>query len=140
VHDRIAAGELDKAIQPLQRAAELSGTGEMFVRLGEVNMGREDWNAMQAALERGLNKGQLKDAAYAEMLMGVGNLTELTDADSAGLNVLLLGFCQEVGVRSVLTTEVINWCRSCVREPTSVAAASTSLTPVTGACRRCRRS
>lgn len=52
----------------------------------------------------------------AEMLMGVGNLTELTDADSAGLNVLLLGFCQEVGIRSVLTTEVINWCRSCVRE------------------------
>jgi dihydropteroate synthase-like protein len=52
----------------------------------------------------------------AEMLMGVGNLTELTDADSAGLNVLLLGFCQEVGVRSVLTTEVINWCRSSVRE------------------------
>jgi dihydropteroate synthase-like protein len=52
----------------------------------------------------------------AEILMGVGNLTELTDVDSAGVNVLLLGFCQEVGVRSVLTTEVINWCRSAVRE------------------------
>jgi len=52
----------------------------------------------------------------AEMLMGVGNLTELTDCDSAGVNVLLLGFCQEVGIRSILTTEVINWCRSCVRE------------------------
>ncbi len=52
----------------------------------------------------------------AEMLMGVGNLTELTDVDSAGVNVLLLGFCQELGIRSVLTTEVINWCRSCVRE------------------------
>jgi dihydropteroate synthase-like protein len=52
----------------------------------------------------------------AEMMMGVGNLTELTDVDSAGLNVLLLGFCQEVGIRSVLTTQVINWCRSCVRE------------------------
>ena len=51
-----------------------------------------------------------------EMLMGVGNLTELTDADSAGINVLLLGFCQEAGIRSVLTTEVINWCRSSVRE------------------------
>jgi dihydropteroate synthase-like protein len=51
-----------------------------------------------------------------EMMMGVGNLTELTDVDSAGLNVLLLGFCQELGIRSVLTTEVINWCRSCVRE------------------------
>ncbi len=52
----------------------------------------------------------------AELMMGVGNLTELTDADSAGVNVLLLGFCQELGIRSVLTTEVINWCRSCVRE------------------------
>jgi dihydropteroate synthase-like protein len=52
----------------------------------------------------------------AEMMMGVGNLTELTDVDSAGVNVLLLGFCQEVGVRSVLTTQVINWCRSCIRE------------------------
>ena len=52
----------------------------------------------------------------AEMMMGVGNLTELTDVDSAGVNVLLLGFCQELGIRSVLTTEVINWCRSSVRE------------------------
>ena len=53
---------------------------------------------------------------WSEMLMGVGNLTELTDVDSAGVNVALLGFCQEAGIRSVLTTEVINWCRGCVRE------------------------
>jgi dihydropteroate synthase-like protein len=52
----------------------------------------------------------------AALMMGVGNLTELTDVDSAGVNVMLLGFCQEVGVGSVLTTEVINWCRSSVRE------------------------
>jgi dihydropteroate synthase-like protein len=52
----------------------------------------------------------------AAMMMGVGNLTELTDVDSAGVNVLLIGFCQELGIRSVLTTEVINWCRSSVRE------------------------
>ncbi len=52
----------------------------------------------------------------AEILMGVGNLTELTDVDSAGVNVLLLGFCQELGIRSVLTTEVINWCRSSICE------------------------
>jgi dihydropteroate synthase-like protein len=54
--------------------------------------------------------------ADAEMLMGIGNLTELTDADSAAINVLLLGFCQELGVRSVLTTQVINWARTSVRE------------------------
>ena len=53
---------------------------------------------------------------HAEMMMGVGNLTELTDADSAGINVLLAGVCQELGIRSVLTTEVINWGRSAVKE------------------------
>ncbi|HEY1188966.1 MAG TPA: DUF6513 domain-containing protein [Gemmata sp.] len=52
----------------------------------------------------------------AELMMGIGNLTELTDADSAGLNVVLAGFCQELGVRSVLTTEAINWARSAVKE------------------------
>jgi dihydropteroate synthase len=52
----------------------------------------------------------------AEMLMGIGNLTELTDADSAAINVLLLGICQELSIRSVLTTEVINWSRTSVRE------------------------
>ncbi len=50
------------------------------------------------------------------LMMGVGNLTELTDVDSAGVNTLLVGFCQELGIRSVLTTEVINWARTSVKE------------------------
>ncbi|MBI2192290.1 MAG: dihydropteroate synthase [Planctomycetes bacterium] len=53
---------------------------------------------------------------HAELMMGIGNLSELTEVDSAGINLLLAGFCQEVGIRSVLTTEVINWARSSVRE------------------------
>jgi dihydropteroate synthase-like protein len=52
----------------------------------------------------------------AAMMMGVGNVTELTDVDSAGVNVVLAGFCQEVGIRSVLTTQVINWARTSVKE------------------------
>lgn len=51
-----------------------------------------------------------------EMLMGIGNLTELTEVDAAGVNVLLVGFCREQRIRHVLTTQVANWCRSCVRE------------------------
>ena len=50
------------------------------------------------------------------MLMGIGNVTELTDCDSAGINMVLLAICQELGIGSVLTTEVINWARSSVRE------------------------
>lgn len=52
----------------------------------------------------------------AAMMMGIGNLTELTDADSAGVNTLLLAICQELGIQSVLTTQVINWARTSVAE------------------------
>jgi dihydropteroate synthase len=52
----------------------------------------------------------------AALLMGLGNLTELTDVDSAAVNTIMLGFCQELEIRSVLTTAVINWARSSVRE------------------------
>jgi dihydropteroate synthase len=52
----------------------------------------------------------------AEMLMGIGNLTELTAADSTGMNAVLVAVCQELGVRAVLTTEVIPWARGAVRE------------------------
>ena len=51
-----------------------------------------------------------------EILMGIGNITELTDADTTGMNALLIGFCQELGIRHVLTTEVIPWARGAVRE------------------------
>lgn len=50
------------------------------------------------------------------IMMGIGNLTELTEVDSAGMNFLLAGICEELGIRSVLTTEVISWARSSVRE------------------------
>jgi dihydropteroate synthase len=52
----------------------------------------------------------------AEMLMGIGNLTELTEADSTGVTALLIGFCQEIGIRAVLTTEVIGWAHGAVKE------------------------
>ncbi len=52
----------------------------------------------------------------ASMMMGIGNITELTDADSAAINVVLLGFCEEVQINSVLTTQVINWSRTSVQE------------------------
>ena len=49
-------------------------------------------------------------------MMGIGNITELTAADTTGMNALLIAICEEVGVRAVLTTEVIPWARGSVRE------------------------
>ena len=52
----------------------------------------------------------------AAMMMGVGNLTELTEVDSAGVNFLLAAICEELTIGSVLATEVINWGCTAVRE------------------------
>jgi dihydropteroate synthase-like protein len=42
----------------------------------------------------------------AEILMGTGNLTELTDADSGGVTAALLGICSELSIRNVLLVQV----------------------------------
>ena len=41
-----------------------------------------------------------------EMLMGTGNLTELTDADSSGVTAVLTGLCSELSVGNVLVVNV----------------------------------
>lgn len=51
-----------------------------------------------------------------EIMMGVGNLTELTHADSAGTNALLLGMMSELDIKYLLATEVSEHCRCAVRE------------------------
>jgi dihydropteroate synthase-like protein len=50
------------------------------------------------------------------MMMGVGNVTELTEVDSAGVNMVLAAVCEDLGIQSILTTQVINWCRTSVAE------------------------
>jgi len=41
-----------------------------------------------------------------EMMLGVGNVTELTHADTMGINALLLGICSELNINHILTTQV----------------------------------
>ena len=41
-----------------------------------------------------------------ELLMGTGNLTELTDADSSGVTMVLAGLCSELQIRNVLAVHV----------------------------------
>jgi dihydropteroate synthase-like protein len=52
----------------------------------------------------------------AEMLMGTGNLTELTDADSVGVTALLLGICSELAITNVLTVHVSPHTRRTIQE------------------------
>jgi dihydropteroate synthase len=50
------------------------------------------------------------------IMIGVGNLTELTEADTSGINALLLGICAELNVAAVLTTQVSHHARRAVKE------------------------
>jgi dihydropteroate synthase-like protein len=52
----------------------------------------------------------------AEILMGTGNLTELTDADSAGVTATLLGICSELNVRNLLVVQVSPHTRRTIQE------------------------
>jgi dihydropteroate synthase-like protein len=52
----------------------------------------------------------------AEILMGTGNLTELTDADSGGITAALLGVCSELYIRNVLVVQVSPHTRRTIQE------------------------
>jgi tetratricopeptide (TPR) repeat protein len=67
----LAAGDFDRAVAPLEQAAQLSLTGDRFVRLGEAQLEREDSAAAEAALSRAIAKGGLMDLGEAQFLMGV---------------------------------------------------------------------
>ena len=51
-----------------------------------------------------------------QIMMGVGNLTELTEADTTGINAMLFGLISEMKLNAVLATEVSKHCRTAVRE------------------------
>jgi tetratricopeptide (TPR) repeat protein len=67
----IAAREYEKSVVPLQRAAELSGDGEIYVRLAQVQLQREKWTEAESALQRALQKGGLQNLGTAQLLMGI---------------------------------------------------------------------
>src|SRR5262249_9079554 len=52
----------------------------------------------------------------AEMMMGTGNLTELTEADSCGVTAVLIGLCSELDIRNVLTVQVSPHTRRTIEE------------------------
>ena len=50
------------------------------------------------------------------IMMGTGNLTELTDADTPGMQALLMGIGSELRISAILTTQVSAHCQGVVRE------------------------
>ena len=50
------------------------------------------------------------------IMMGTGNVTELTHADTTGMTMILMGIISELKINHILTTEVSKHCRTVVKE------------------------
>jgi len=103
-----ATGDLDG----LCRAAEcLTRLGKPFIAdpvLDPIPFGFTPSLVRYAELRRRLPE--------ARILMGIGNVTELVDADTTGMNALLFGVIAELGISDVLTVQVSPHCRRVIRE------------------------
>jgi dihydropteroate synthase-like protein len=141
IHTAVAAGaELVLSVNGSNRdvVSSLAGTSVRVVAIPDFGAGLDTLDPTIAALERAklqyLIDPVIEPIGYgfaasieryaeahrrypdAPLFMGIGNVTELTAADTTGVNAVLIAIAQELGVRAVLTTEVIPWARGCVRE------------------------
>ncbi|MBV8765893.1 MAG: dihydropteroate synthase [Hyphomicrobiales bacterium] len=57
----------------------------------------------------------------AEIMMGTGNLTELTEADTPGMTAMLMGICSELSIRNVLVVHVSAHTRRTIAEHVAAA-------------------
>ena len=67
----IAAREFERSLLPLQTAAELSEDGDLYVRLGQVYLQREQWGQAAKPLQMAVKKGGLRDPGNAQLLLGI---------------------------------------------------------------------
>ena len=65
-----AAKELEKAKPAYKKAAKLSKEGELYVFLGQVHFGLDEYKEAEFAIREGIKKGKLKDLANAYMILG----------------------------------------------------------------------
>lgn len=96
---------LDRAIERMEKA------GRPFIAdpiLEPIHFGFVDAIARYRA-----TRARWPDIA---MMMGTGNLTELTEADSLGITALLVGMCSELAIGNVLIVQVSNHTRRTVEE------------------------
>ena len=103
-----AHGDMDS----LLRAAELAGRRGIMAMLDPV-IDPIHFGFMASLSRYAALRARLPDA---DILMGTGNLTELTDADTSGITAMLLGICSELHIRNLLVVQVSPHTRRTIQE------------------------
>jgi tetratricopeptide (TPR) repeat protein len=65
------AREDEKAIPPLERAAQLTGDGELYIRLAQAHLNLENWSEASSAVEKAQKAGGLKRNDTANIMLGM---------------------------------------------------------------------
>ena len=65
------AREDEKSIPPLERAAQISEDGELYMRLAQSHINLENWAAAAEAARQGIRLGGLKRSDQAQILLGM---------------------------------------------------------------------
>lgn len=71
----IVAREAPQARPALERAADLSPDGKLYVRLGQLLMLEEDWEAAVQTLQKAMAKGGLDDPSQVALLLGIAHFS-----------------------------------------------------------------
>jgi dihydropteroate synthase-like protein len=101
-------GELPSLLRAAEAADRLGIAAILDPVLDPIHFGFMDSLVRYAEVRR-----RVPDA---EILMGTANLTEHTDADSAGTTAMLLGVCSELYIRNVLVVQVSPHTRRTIQE------------------------
>jgi dihydropteroate synthase-like protein len=103
-----AHGDLDSLLRAAEAAEKRGIAAILDPVLDPIHFGFIESLTRYAELRRRL--------PAAEILMGTGNLTELTDADSEGVTAVLLGICSELFIRNLLIVQVSPHTRRTIQE------------------------
>jgi tetratricopeptide (TPR) repeat protein len=68
------ASDPARALPPLERAAELSDDGELYLRVARLHMDAYDWSAADRAARAALGKGGLREEGQAWLVRGMAKV------------------------------------------------------------------
>ena len=117
VADEVAATPILIPREPADEAS-LYAAIEALQRRGRAFLADAILDPIPFGLARSITRYQRLRDRYptVAIMMGVGNVTELTEADTSGINAVLFGIAAELRVAAVLTTQVSPHARRAVRE------------------------
>ena len=111
-----------KAVAPLEQAAALDPTGDLYVRLAQVHIQREKWSDATAALSKAISKGKLEAPGDAVLLMGIAYYSNKQPEKARS-------WFLRAGNHAATRKEAATWVQYVDRELAAQAVADGSATP-----------